>query len=61
MLLLNINRKPYGESNGTFTFNLEWSWKIKLKVTQISGQSQGHTDFKALYLVKEQSYAISYY
>ncbi len=25
----------YGESNGTITFDLEWPWKVNLKVTEI--------------------------
>ncbi len=43
MLLFNINRKPYMGSPMTpshFT---------------MKGQSQGHSNFEALYLVKEQS------
>ena len=42
ILLLNIGRKPlwwYGVGNHPvtlITFDLEWHWKVKLKVTQIS-------------------------
>ena len=35
-LLLDTNRKSYGESNCTFRFYPEWPWKVKLKVTKIS-------------------------
>ena len=35
MLLLIINRKPHVESNDIITFDLECSWKLKVKVTRI--------------------------
>ncbi len=54
MLLLDTIRKAYGESNDTITFDLIHIWWVTLKV-----QSQGHSDFEALYLVKEQP--ICYY
>ncbi len=43
MLLLIINRKPYmhGESNDTITFDLEWPWRVKVKVTYILNGKRG--------------------
>ena len=32
-----------------------------LPLSDLEGQSQGHSDFNALYLVKGQSWAICYY
>ncbi len=32
MLLLNINRKQYAESNGAITLDLKWPWKVKVKI-----------------------------
>ncbi len=43
MLLININRKPYMGSQLSY---------LALRDIEIS--SQGHSDFEALYLVKEQ-------
>ncbi len=42
MLLLNINRKPYMGSPMTINvkFDLEWPWKVKVKVTQVSSGSR---------------------
>ena len=46
MLLSTINRKPYMGRPMALSI---WLWVI------FRGQSQGHSDFKALYLVKEPS------
>ena len=46
MLLLDTSVKPYMGSPMTLS---DLTWKI------FKGQSQGHSDFEALYLVKEQS------
>ncbi len=46
MLLLPINRTPYMASLMTQSL---------LTLSDLKGQSQGHSDFKALYLVKELS------
>ncbi len=32
-----------------------------LTLSDLEGQSQGHSDFEAVYLVKEQSLVICYY
>ncbi len=47
MLLLNINRKAYMGSPITLSH---------LTFVTLKGQSQGHSDFKAVCLAKEQSY-----
>ena len=44
MLLLNINRKPY--MGGPMALS-------HLTVIELNGQTQGHPDFEALYLVNE--------
>ncbi len=44
MLLLNINRKAYMWSPMALSH---------LTLSDIEGQSQGHSDFETLYLVKE--------
>ncbi len=41
MLLLTINRKPYmGSPMAPSHFNLEWPWKVKVKVTKILSSSR---------------------
>ncbi len=52
MLLLNINRKAYKGSPMTSSH---------MTLSDLESHNQGHSDFEALYLVKDQSYAISYY
>ncbi len=52
MLLLNINRKPYMASPMTLSH---------LTLNDLESQSQGHSDFEVLYLVKDQSSVICYY
>ncbi len=52
VVTMYINRKPYMESEMT---------PSHLTLSDLEGQSQGHSDFAALYLVKEQSLAICYY
>ncbi len=51
MLLLNINKRPYMGTTKTLAFGL----------SDIEMSSQGHSDFEALYLVKEQCQSICYY
>ncbi len=46
MLLLTINMKVYIGSPMTSS---------RLSLSDLEGQSQGHSDFKALYLAKEPS------
>ncbi len=45
MLLININRNPYMGSPKTLSH---------LTLNDLEFQRQGHSDFKVLYLVKEQ-------
>ncbi len=45
MLPININRNPYMGSQKTLS---------DLTLSDLEFQSQGHSDFEALYLVKEQ-------
>ncbi len=46
-----INKKPYMEIQMTSSH---------LTLSDLEGQSEGHSDFEALYLVKERRYAICY-
>ncbi len=44
MLLLDTTRTPYGESNGTITFDI---------IVTLKDQCQGHSNVERLYLVNE--------
>ncbi len=52
LLYASIIRKPYMESQMTPSY---------LTLSNLDSQSQGNSDFEALYVVKEQSWAIWYH